>query len=102
MPGSLGVEAMFEMLQAFALQQDMGARFERPRFQQVCGETRWKYRGQITPRESRMSVDLHVRAIDQTSQYVQLEAEGNVYKDGLRIYEVKGIRLRIVPADVEA
>lgn len=91
MPGSLGVEAMFQILQVFALQQGFGDGMQNPRFNHVLDKVSWKYRGQITTINKQMSLDLHITSIDITDTRVTIVADGNLSKDGLRIYELSGL-----------
>ena len=54
MPGSLGVEAMLQALQAYALQSGLGREFRSPRFAHALDHnTVWKYRGPDRARQSR-------------------------------------------------
>jgi 3-hydroxymyristoyl/3-hydroxydecanoyl-(acyl carrier protein) dehydratase len=99
MPGSLGVEAMYEILQVYALQNDLGKQFKNPRFSHSLDEVIWKYRGQITPANKQMSLDLHITNIEVTDDCVKLLADGNLSKDGLRIYELKDLVFCITDAD---
>ena len=99
MPGSLGVEAMYEILQVYALENDLGKQFKNPRFSHSLDEVVWKYRGQITPANKQMSLDLHITNIEITDGQVKLLADGNLSKDGLRIYEVKDLVFCITDAD---
>ncbi|PKH01224.1 3-hydroxyacyl-[acyl-carrier-protein] dehydratase FabA [Psychromonas sp. MB-3u-54] len=98
MPGSLGVEAIIELLQAYALKNDLGAGFNNPRFITPSSEVIWKYRGQITPLNKQMSLDVHLTNIIRNEHEVRLVGDANLSKDGLRIYEVKNIVLSIVEA----
>ncbi len=98
MPGSLGVEAMIELLQCYALKNDLGASFVNPRFIAPLTQVDWKYRGQITPENKQMSVDVHITDIIQQDQEVRIIAQGNLSKDGLRIYQVKDLVLSIIEA----
>ncbi|MFP6583250.1 MAG: PfaB family protein [Candidatus Hydrogenedentota bacterium] len=91
MPGSLGVEAMFQILQVFALQQGFGDSMKNPRFNHVLDKISWKYRGQITTVNKQMSLDLHITKIEKTEGRVTLTADGNLSKDGLRIYELSNL-----------
>lgn len=96
MPGSLGVEAIIELLQTYALKNDLGAGFENPRFIAPVTTVVWKYRGQITPLNKQMSLDVHITDIIREDGEVRLVGDANLSKDGLRIYEVKDIVLSIV------
>jgi 3-hydroxymyristoyl/3-hydroxydecanoyl-(acyl carrier protein) dehydratase len=98
MPGSLGVEAIIELLQIYALKNDLGAGFINPRFVAPLTEVVWKYRGQITPLNEQMSLDVHITDIKKEKDEIVLVGDANLAKDGLRIYEVKNIVLSIVEA----
>ncbi|MBV9120126.1 MAG: hypothetical protein JOZ39_05415 [Chloroflexi bacterium] len=78
MPGSLGVEAMLQALGAL-----------QPRTL-ALGRTTWKYRGQIVPTNQRMSLELHVTSRDGAV----LTADGSLWCDGRRIYEVTNLALQ--------
>lgn len=96
MPGSLGLEAMIELLQTYALQNDLGAGFKNPRFSAPLTEVVWKYRGQITPENKQMSLDVHIKDVIKTTGEVRIIGDANLSKDGLRIYQVKDIVLSVV------
>jgi len=98
MPGSLGVEAIIELLQTYALKNDLGAQFTNPRFVAPLTNVVWKYRGQITPLNKQMSLDVHLTDIIRDKNEVRLVGDANLSKDGLRIYQVKNIVLSIVEA----
>jgi len=98
MPGSLGVEAIIELLQCYALKNDLGAQFTNPRFIAPLGTVIWKYRGQISPLNKQMSLDVHISDIIRSKDEVRLVGNANLCKDGLRIYEVQDIVLSIVNA----
>lgn len=98
MPGSLGVEAIIELLQCYALANDLGKQFKNPRFVAPLSKVQWKYRGQITPLNKEMSLDIHLSNIIKTETEVRLIGDANLSKDGLRIYQVKDIVLSIVEA----
>ncbi|GAA0819566.1 beta-ketoacyl synthase N-terminal-like domain-containing protein [Colwellia asteriadis] len=98
MPGSLGVEAIIELMQTYALKNDLGAQFTNPRFIAPTTQVKWKYRGQITPLNKQMTLDVHITDIVKTATEVRLVGDANLSKDGLRIYEVKDIVLALVEA----
>ncbi|HUZ76006.1 MAG TPA: beta-ketoacyl synthase N-terminal-like domain-containing protein [Chloroflexota bacterium] len=84
MPGSLGVEAMLIAL------QKLGVGVGRL----PLGHTMvWKYRGQIVPSHGRMSLELHVKRVERQVEGVLLVADGSVWRDELRIYEVTDVAL---------
>ncbi|PKI16016.1 hotdog fold thioesterase [Colwellia sp. 12G3] len=98
MPGSLGVEAIIELMQTYALKNDLGKSFTNPRFSAPNSVVKWKYRGQITPLNKQMSLDVHITDIVHEAGEVRLIGDANLSKDGLRIYQVKDIVLSIVEA----
>ncbi|MCP4989608.1 MAG: beta-hydroxydecanoyl-ACP dehydratase, partial [Colwellia sp.] len=98
MPGSLGVEAIIELMQTYALENDLGKDFVNPRFIAPTTLVKWKYRGQITPLNKQMSLDVHITDIIREDGEVRLVGDANLSKDGLRIYEVKDIVLSLVEA----
>ena len=98
MPGSLGVEAIIELLQVYALKNDLGAGFANPRFIAPLSEVIWKYRGQITPINKKMELEVHIADVKKEDGQVTIIGEANLSKDGLRIYNVQDIVLSIVEA----
>jgi acyl transferase domain-containing protein/3-hydroxymyristoyl/3-hydroxydecanoyl-(acyl carrier protein) dehydratase len=98
MPGSLGVEAIIEIMQVYALKNNLGADFNNPRFIAPISTVVWKYRGQITPENRHMALDVHITDIVKENGKVTIVGDANLSKDGLRIYEVKDIVLSIIEA----
>ena len=96
MPGSLGVEAIVQALKAYAVAAGLGSRFARSRFGQAADHrTVWKYRGQIVRTDREMVVEVHVTDVRDEGDRVVVTGDGNLWKDGLRIYHVGGIALSI-------
>ncbi|OQY45373.1 MAG: hypothetical protein B6242_10460 [Anaerolineaceae bacterium 4572_78] len=96
MPGSLGVEAILQALQAYALQQDLGQQMNSPRFGHVENHTTvWKYRGQISHERHQMYLEVHIKEINQTPDMITIIGEASLWKKGMRIYEVKDIAICI-------
>jgi len=97
MPGSLGVEAMLQALQAYALQTGVGREFHSPRFAHATDHnTIWKYRGQIVPDNKDMSLEMHISKTETAPGCITLHAEASLWKEKLRIYEVKSLALSVV------
>jgi 3-hydroxymyristoyl/3-hydroxydecanoyl-(acyl carrier protein) dehydratase len=96
MPGSLGVEAMLQAMQAFAIKADLGAAFTNPGFTQLAPhQTHWKYRGQIVPANAFMALEVHITDIVNNGNSITIMAEGSVWKENIRIYEVKNLAMVI-------
>lgn len=85
-PGSLGIESMHEALEAWATSQGI----EGPHTL-VVGTTKWKYRGQLTPKNRVMAVELHIVGVQADGT---VTAEGSFYVDGMRMYEACDLRIR--------
>jgi 3-hydroxymyristoyl/3-hydroxydecanoyl-(acyl carrier protein) dehydratase len=99
MPGSLGVEAIVEALHCFVLRTGATRPFHSPRFGHAPGIcTAWKYRGQIVEGARTMTVDAHVTSVQETEDGLLLLAEGSLWCDGLRIYEVSDLSLLVAEA----
>ncbi|MFD4700799.1 beta-ketoacyl synthase N-terminal-like domain-containing protein [Streptomyces niveus] len=100
-PGSLGVEAMCQLLQYHLLERDAAAGIPRPRFEPVLPghETTWTYRGQITPstRLIRVTMDITESGRDDRGPYAL--ADATLWGDGTCIYRVRGLGMRVVSVD---
>ncbi|MEN3304088.1 MAG: hypothetical protein V7603_290 [Micromonosporaceae bacterium] len=98
-PGSLGVQAMCNLLQWYLIDRGTPAGATSPRFEPIAtGQpVTWKYRGQVTPTDRRVTVELDVTAIgaDQRGRYAI--ADGWLWVDNRRIYQVTGLGMRMLP-----
>ncbi|WP_394200337.1 beta-ketoacyl synthase N-terminal-like domain-containing protein [Shewanella waksmanii] len=95
MPGSLGVEAIIETMQTYAINQDLGAGFTNPKFGQILSNIKWKYRGQINPLNKQMSMDVSITSVKDVDGKKVITGNASLSKDGLRIYEVTDIAICI-------
>jgi len=94
MPGALGVEAILQAMQAYALQLDLGRQFKSPRFGQLLNhQITWKYRGQITPENRKMYLEVHISKIDVAPERVTVIGDASLWKDNMRIYEIKDVAI---------
>jgi 3-hydroxymyristoyl/3-hydroxydecanoyl-(acyl carrier protein) dehydratase len=89
MPGSLGLEAMAQLMLVLASELWPGARFES-----LAGGSRhaWTYRGQVAPTARLVEVVVSVTSRDETSG--TLVGEGVLMVDGLPIYRMTGLAVR--------
>jgi acyl transferase domain-containing protein/3-hydroxymyristoyl/3-hydroxydecanoyl-(acyl carrier protein) dehydratase/1-acyl-sn-glycerol-3-phosphate acyltransferase len=96
-PGSLGIEAMLQLLQFFMLEREMHRGVARPRFEAIAqGQTlTWKYRGQVLPTNRRVTVELEVTEVGEDGGGPFARAEAWLWVDGRCIYHAKGLGLRI-------
>ncbi|WP_433734157.1 beta-ketoacyl synthase N-terminal-like domain-containing protein [Nocardia sp. CA-129566] len=96
MPGSLGVEALIQALQVYAIEIGAGDGFTDPVFAMPLDvEMVWKYRGQILRTEGPMTFDLHVKEVRRTDDRVLVIADANVWKPGMRIYELANVAVEV-------
>ena len=95
MPGSLGVEAMYGMLEDWCMKRDLAGAMGKPRFVNDPGKTTWKYRGQLVRTNKRMDVEIHVKEVVVTPTRVTVIADGDLYVDRLRVYKVHDLRCAI-------
>jgi len=53
----------------------------------------WKYRGQILPAHGTVTLEAHLKHIERTPERVTVVADGSLWRDGLRIYEVTDLAI---------
>lgn len=103
MPGSLGVEAIIQAMQAFALRLDLGAQIGSPRFGlPVDHEVTWKYRGQILPTDAWLSLEVEMKRVDVGSDRITLVGDASLWRDRTRIYQVTDVAICLGSADEQA
>ncbi len=97
-PGSLGIEALLQLLQYFMLDSDMDRLLDRARFEPMLlgAPMVWKYRGQVTPNNSLITTVMEITeaGVDERGPFVI--GAGSLWCDGLRIYEVSNMGMRLV------
>jgi 3-hydroxymyristoyl/3-hydroxydecanoyl-(acyl carrier protein) dehydratase len=95
MPGSLGVEAMCQLLQWYLLER--GATVGSASM--TGHRLTWKYRGQIQPTDGKLTVELEITAAGDDDRGRYALADGWLWVDGRRIYQVVGLGIRVVPGE---
>ena len=95
-PGSLGVEAIHQAMQVFALQQDLGKDFRSPKFVQLPNHTtKWKYRGQILTHVKEMHLEIHIKTIERRGSQLAIIGDAYLWNEGMRIYQITDLGLGI-------
>jgi 3-oxoacyl-(acyl-carrier-protein) synthase/3-hydroxymyristoyl/3-hydroxydecanoyl-(acyl carrier protein) dehydratase/1-acyl-sn-glycerol-3-phosphate acyltransferase len=97
-PGSLGVEAMCQLLQIAMLEKKMHEGLREPRFTPI-GIDRplvWKYRGQVVPTHGVIGCTMEIVDIGRDARKVFAVADASLWVDGKRIYDVKGLAMQLV------
>jgi 3-hydroxymyristoyl/3-hydroxydecanoyl-(acyl carrier protein) dehydratase/1-acyl-sn-glycerol-3-phosphate acyltransferase len=96
-PGSLGLEAMLQLLEFYAIERGLAAEIGAPRFSPLAGEGEvvWKYRGQVLPENRRVVVEAEVLRVDREEAGVVVVADAWLTVDGVSIYSATNLRLRV-------
>ncbi|MEC7985235.1 MAG: beta-hydroxydecanoyl-ACP dehydratase, partial [Myxococcota bacterium] len=97
-PGSLGIEAMIQLLQFYMLHVGMHTDMKEPRFQPLATEKEmvWKYRGQVLPENRLISTTMEITETGTDLIGIYAVANASLWVDGKRIYEAIGIGMRLV------
>lgn len=100
-PGSLGIEALLQLLQVAMADRGLGKGLKRPRFEPTAsGEAQtWKYRGQVVPENKLIQSDVHILEIREEAGAVLAIAEGALWVDGKRIYAMPRFAMRVCEDD---
>ncbi len=87
-PGSLGIEAMLQLLQVFMVKTGMPADIASPRFEALSHEVpvTWKYRGQVLPNNRQVTLDLVIVEREQRADRAFVVATASYWVDGVKIY----------------
>jgi len=97
-PGSLGIEALIQLLQAVMIDAGDAEGIPNARFEPLAvgRPMTWKYRGQVVPKNHLVTVEIDIteRGTDERGRYAI--AEGSLWVDGKRIYSAKSLGMRIV------
>ncbi len=102
MPGSIGVETMLEALQSFAIRSGLTAEMPDGHFAHPNADTTpdghkvdWRYRGQVLGTFKATHVEVNVKEIRRSEDQIVIIADGSLWRENLRIYEVNNLGLAI-------
>lgn len=97
-PGSLGLEALLQLLQFYMIHEGMDDGIAHPRFEsiQLNEKIAWKYRGQVVPKNKLITSELEVLEIGRDVIGPFARAQGWLWVDGKRIYYFTDFGLRII------
>ena len=103
-PGSLGLEAMLQVLQFHMIDREMGESLEQPSFEPILHERTmsWKYRGQVVPENDRVTVEIEIVEEGEDEGGAYVVATGSLWVDGLKIYEANGLGMRLTESGKRA
>lgn len=102
-PGSLGLEALLQLLQFYMLDTDMAAGVTEPRFEPLMLDApmTWKYRGQVMPARGKIVTVMEIVEVGVDDRGPFVVGAGSLWCDELRIYEVSNMGMRVVSASTE-
>jgi 3-hydroxymyristoyl/3-hydroxydecanoyl-(acyl carrier protein) dehydratase len=96
MPGSLGLETITQAMQLYAVQANLGADFQQPRFANAeAHKMIWKYRGQVLSDSHEINVEVNITGIERRGDRLVMTADASLWKGQLRIYEFKQVAIAI-------
>ncbi|MDT7787745.1 MAG: hypothetical protein QOF58_6164 [Pseudonocardiales bacterium] len=100
-PGSLGIEALYQLLQVYLLEQGAAEGLTNPRFEMMMDSQPmvWKYRGQVVPSQHVIGSELEITEYDAEQRCARAKAW--LWVDGKRIYSAVGLGARLVGDDSE-
>ncbi|WP_431038314.1 beta-ketoacyl synthase N-terminal-like domain-containing protein [Streptomyces sp. P6-2-1] len=98
-PGSLGIEAMCQLLRHHLHESGLTAGITDPRFVTMLPETEltWTYRGQVTPATRRVRIEMDILEAEGTPGHACARAEATLWADDTCIYRARGLTVRAVP-----
>lgn len=96
-PGSLGIEAMIQLMQFYMIDQNLHKDFKSPVFEPVAitEESEWHYRGQVTPEKKLITIDFELKETLKDEKGLRVFGEARLWVDGLKIYHAPRIGMRI-------
>ncbi|WP_018636947.1 hotdog family protein [Parafrankia elaeagni] len=95
-PGSLGVEAVIQALQEWAVDAGHADGMARPGFVLPVGVTlHWKYRGQLLPTDGTFTLEVHISDVSRRPGRVRVTADASLWKPTMRIYELTDIAIEL-------
>jgi 3-oxoacyl-(acyl-carrier-protein) synthase/3-hydroxymyristoyl/3-hydroxydecanoyl-(acyl carrier protein) dehydratase len=100
-PGSLGLEAMLQLLQFHMLQAGLAEGLSHPRFAPIepGRAVTWKYRGQVVPDNRLITITMEITEQGRDKAGPFAVAEASLWVDGKRIHQVAGLGMKIVDAN---
>ncbi len=103
-PGSLGVEALVQLVQAHLLLEGAATAVPGGEFLDLVADTpcAWQFRGQVLPESSKVALTVECAPIQRSADGWRVTATGSVWVDGRRIYHVKGIAVTWSAVDQRA
>jgi acyl transferase domain-containing protein/3-hydroxymyristoyl/3-hydroxydecanoyl-(acyl carrier protein) dehydratase/1-acyl-sn-glycerol-3-phosphate acyltransferase len=92
-PGSLGIEALVQLLRAHLLLDGAAETIADGGFVDFAGPetTTWQFRGQVRPEATLITLTLEAAPIERHADRWTVRGDGSLWVDGCRIYEARGL-----------
>ena len=95
MPGSLGVEAVMQAMEAYARYSGLLSNSASA----VCTPAEhlpftWKYRGQFSQNNKTLKLEVHISRVEPSAAGLLVCGDASVWADSMRIYELKNAAVR--------
>ncbi|MGC6509213.1 MAG: beta-ketoacyl synthase N-terminal-like domain-containing protein [Myxococcota bacterium] len=96
-PGSLGIEAMIQLVQWIMLENGTHRDMKKPRFECLATEMpmTWQYRGQVLPENKVIGTTVDVLDFIQEDKACVLVVNASLWVDKKRIYQASGLAMRL-------
>lgn len=103
-PGSLGLDAMSQLLQFHLIDQGIGTGLPTPRFRSWHPGQRltWSHRGQVVPADGRVTVEMDILERTGDADGGSVTARAWLWVDGRRIYHAPLLRVSVGPGPASA
>jgi 3-hydroxymyristoyl/3-hydroxydecanoyl-(acyl carrier protein) dehydratase len=90
-PGSLGVQALYQLVQFHIEQSGLASGLRRPRYRPTVPDVPllWKYRGQVTPLTRTVTTEVEIVEVGTDDAGPYVVAEGRLWADSILIYHVE-------------
>lgn len=97
-PGSLGIEAMLQSIQAMVLLSGIANELQQPHWEplDLSNDLIWHYRGQVTPQNRRVQVEFEITHLQRQPGSIRVSGQARLWVDELPIYQAPQIGLRIL------
>ena len=96
-PGSLGLDALVQLLSHAACLKGLANGMTAPRFETVAAgaPVKWMYRGQVAPDKQEVTTVMEIMDIAASGNRTLITGKGSLWCDGLRIYEASPLTIAL-------
>ncbi|MCI4645146.1 MAG: hypothetical protein MRY64_10215 [Hyphomonadaceae bacterium] len=96
-PGSLGLDALCQLLCRAVHLKGLTKGMDTPHIETLAtgAPIKWSYRGQVTPEMTEVTTVIEILSVETEGDTVLVKARGSLWRDGLRVYEVDPMCVRL-------